>query len=227
MTIKSKTIELAIFDMDETLITNDLSVLWHQFLVEELKLAGAEFLEQDKIKMTSYYRGEMDLADYMAFSLSPLEGYTAEYIDAMADQYVESTASQFIFPQAQELLSALKLKGVTCMIISASATFLVKAMARYLGIPYAEGVNLAVEGGYYTGDIEGVPSYQDGKVIRLEQWVASKEEMYSPIHFYSDSINDLPLLNVVDYPVVVNGCALLSVEAEKKGWPQLTWQCDC
>ncbi|MGF1701639.1 HAD-IB family hydrolase [Photobacterium makurazakiensis] len=215
--------ELAIFDMDETLIANDLSMLWHQFLVEELGLVDKEFLEEDKRMMALYYEGKMDLDAYIAFSLSPLDGYSALEIDAMADNYVQSSASKYIYPQAKVLLEELKQKGITCMIISASVTFLVKAMARYLRLSHAEGVDLVIKDGCYTGKIQGTPSYQDGKVIRLEQWVERRGEQYAPIHFYSDSINDLPLLLEVDYPVVVNGCERLRLEANKYGWQQLHW----
>ncbi|MGR5142984.1 HAD family hydrolase [Photobacterium sp. DNB23_23_1] len=216
--------ELVVFDMDETLIGNDLTVLWHAFVVSELGLADDRFLAQDKQMMDLYYQGKMDLDAYMAFSLSPLMSLTAEQVDALADRYVSEQAAQYIFPQAKTLLADLRTRNVTCMIISASASFLVKAMGRYLGIPYAEGVDLVVDNGYYTGKIDGIPSYQHGKVIRLQRWLEANDGSYTPIHFYSDSINDLPLLLEVDYPVVVNGCPKLQSEAITRGWPQLRWQ---
>ncbi|WP_413113922.1 HAD family hydrolase [Thaumasiovibrio sp. DFM-14] len=216
--------DLVVFDMDETLIGNDLTVLWHTFVVEELKMADEQFLAQDKEMMDLYYQGEMDLDDYMAFSLSPLRSLTAEQVDALADRYVSEQAAQYIFPQANALLAELQKRNVTCMIISASASFLVKAMGRYLGIPSAEGVDLEIENGYYTGKIDGIPSYQYGKVIRLQRWLETSGGSYSSIHFYSDSINDLPLLLEVDHPIVVNGCPQLQSEAASRGWPQLEWQ---
>ncbi|MDR9826265.1 HAD family hydrolase [Vibrio sp. FNV 38] len=215
--------ELHIFDMDETLIAQDLSVLWHQHLVDTLQLADAQFVEQDKLLMADYYQGAMDLDRYVAFSLEPLARFTTIEIDQLADQFVQSTAAGYLYPQARELIDTLQQQGKACMIISATVTFLVRALARFLGVPFAEGVNLVEIDNHYTGRIEGVPSYQSGKVIRLQQWLETQNEQYQATHFYSDSINDLPLLLAVPNPVVVNGCPQLLIEAKARDWPQKNW----
>lgn len=214
---------LVIFDMDETLIAKDLTVLWHHYLVHDLKLADASFLEEDKRQMEQYYAGAMNLDNYVAFSLAPLSQYTVEQIDQFAEQFVADTAAQFIYPQAKRLVEQLHKSGSACMIISATVTLLVRAMAKHLNIEFAEGVNLEVIDGHYSGRISGVASYQNGKVIRLQQWLDDQAGQYRATHFYSDSINDLPLLLEVPNPVVINGCPKLLAEAERRNWPQESW----
>lgn len=219
----NQSIPLVIFDMDETLIAKDLSVLWHDYLVKELKLVDSSFVEEDKRHMEQYYLGAMDLDAYIAFSLTPLSKYTVEQIDAFAEQFVADKAAQYIYPDATRRIQELHKSGAACMIISATMTLLVRAMAKHLGISFAEGVNLEIVDNHYTGKISGVPSYQNGKVIRLRQWLESQQDQYQATHFYSDSINDLPLLLEVPNPVVINGCEKLLVEAEKRNWIQERW----
>ncbi|MGL6259205.1 HAD family hydrolase [Vibrio sp. WXL210] len=214
---------LIIFDMDETLIAKDLSVLWHHYLVHELNIAAADFLEQDKHHMQRYYQGAMDMDEYIAFSLAPLRHYTVDQIDQFAAQFVASHAAQYIYPEALDLIKHLHKQGKACMIISATISLLVKAMAKHLNIEFAEGVNLEISDNYYTGKISGTPSYQKGKVIRLQQWLESQQGRYEATHFYSDSINDLPLLLEVPNPVVINGCQKLTLEAQKRNWTQEKW----
>ncbi|PMH46146.1 hypothetical protein BCU68_08725 [Vibrio sp. 10N.286.49.B3] len=223
MSKQTHSIDLYIFDMDETLIANDLTVLWHQYLVDSLALADHDFLTEDKLRMAQYYQGNMDLDQYIFFSLSPLSHLTVSEIDELADDFIMQRAYQYIYPQAIELIESLKQAGTACMIISATVTFLVKAMARYLNIEFAEGVNLVQLGDHYSGAICGIPSYQAGKVQRLNQWLELHDNQYTPSHFYSDSINDLPLLLEVPNPIVINGCARLVEEAEKRSWSQEYW----
>ncbi|WP_394242871.1 HAD family hydrolase [Vibrio astriarenae] len=219
----NQSIPLVIFDMDETLIAKDLSVLWHDYLVKELKLADSSFVEEDKRHMEQYYLGAMDLDAYISFSLTPLRQYTIEQIDAFAEQFVADEAAQYIYPDAIRRIQEINQTGSVCMIISATMTLLVRAMAKHLGIDFAEGVNLEIADNHYTGKISGVPSYQNGKVIRLRQWLESQQGRYEATHFYSDSINDLPLLLEVPNPVVINGCEKLVAEAEKRNWVQEQW----
>ncbi|MDN2481665.1 HAD family hydrolase [Vibrio agarivorans] len=214
---------LYVFDMDETLIAKDLSVLWHQHLVHDLHLADEAFLAEDEKMMADYYQGAMNLDGYVEFSMQPIKHLSTTEIDAIADTFIETTAARYVYPQAISLLQELHHQGKTCMIISATVTFLVKALAKHLDIEFAEGVNLHQENGFYTGKIFGVPSYQAGKVIRLKQWLESQNGEYMATHFYSDSINDLPLLLEVPNPIVVNGCPKLKEHAVQSGWQQLSW----
>lgn len=214
---------LYIFDMDETLIAKDVSVLWHQHLVHDLKLVEADFLEQDAKMMADYYQGKMDLDHYVAFSMRPVQHLSTEEIDTIADAFIAKIAGAYVYPQARTLLTKLNDQNIACMIISATVTFLVRALAKHLNVAFAEGVNLQVENGYYTGKIDGVPSYQSGKVIRLKQWLENQQGKYIATHFYSDSINDLPLLLQVPNPVVVNACPKLKEHAQQHEWEQLAW----
>lgn len=214
---------LYVFDMDETLIAHDLSVLWHHFLVDELKLADASFLKADEQMMSDYYQGAMDLDSYIEFSMSPVKHLGTKEIDDLADLFVKKVATKYIYPDAIALITKLKQQDKACMIISATVTFLVRALAKHLAVEFSEGVDLQVKNGFYTGLISGVPSYQSGKVIRLKQWIEQQSGKYQATHFYSDSINDLPLLLEVPNPVTINACPKLKREAEQRNWTQLSW----
>jgi HAD superfamily hydrolase (TIGR01490 family) len=109
------------------------------------------------------------------------------------------------------------------MIISASVTFLVEAVGRRLGIHSALGIDLVERNDYYTAEIAGVPSYREGKVTRLKQWLDAQPKAYSEIHFYTDSINDLPLCEYADHAYLVNPCPQLAQQATHHNWPVLKW----
>ncbi|GAL15104.1 phosphoserine phosphatase [Vibrio astriarenae] len=213
---------LYVFDMDETLIAHDLSVLWHHFLVDDLKLADASFLKADEQMMSDYYQGQWIL---IATSSSVCPSKTSQHQRdrRLGRPICQKVATKYIYPDAIALITQLKQQDKACMIISATVTFLVRALAKHLAVEFSEGVDLQVKNGFYTGLISGVPSYQSGKVIRLKQWIEQQSGKYQATHFYSDSINDLPLLLEVPNPVTINACPKLKREAEQRNWTQLSW----
>ncbi|GAL24407.1 phosphoserine phosphatase [Vibrio variabilis] len=128
-----------------------------------------------------------------------------------------------LFPQAATLIEQLKRDNIQTVIISASVSFLVSAIGKRIGIDEAMGIDLVEEGGCYTARIDGIPTYREGKVARLEQWLIESTTQYSEIHFYTDSINDRPLCEFADYAYLVNPCPLLKALGDKRDWQQLDW----
>ena len=195
--------DLYVFDLDYTLIDADSSTLWC---------------------LDAYDRGELNVHDYIAFSMPPITKIPKEKVDAIVDDFVKNTFSNLIFKEAKELLNELKSQNESILLLSASADMIVNAVARYLGIKEAISVNIKVENGFYTDKIDGVPSFKEGKVICLEKYLLEHPEINGKITFYTDSINDLPLCLRADSVYTVNPGILLRQKALENNWPILNWK---
>ncbi|EPI4817012.1 HAD family hydrolase [Vibrio alginolyticus] len=214
---------LYVFDMDETLINADCAMIWNEFMVEKGIATDPLFIMEGQRLMALYSEGKMDMEDYLAFSMKPLENMPIEEVNALVEECVESHILPKQFPQAKTLIEQLSRDGIDMVIISASVTFLVEAVGRRLNIPTALGIDLIEKDNCYTAEIEGIPSYREGKVTRLKQWLENQPGPYSEIHFYTDSINDLPLCEYANYAYLVNPCPQLKEHANRPNWSVLSW----
>ena len=205
--------DLYVFDLDYTLIDADSSTLWCRYMVENHIAEDPDFLNKEKRLMDAYDRGELNVHDYIAFSMPPITKIPKEKVDAIVDDFVKNTFSNLIFKEAKELLNELKSQNESILLLSASADMIVNAVARYLGIKEAISVNIKVENGFYTDKIDGVPSFKEGKVICLEKYLLEHPEINGKITFYTDSINDLPLCLRADSVYTVNPGILLRQKA--------------
>lgn len=214
---------LYVFDMDETLVNGDAAMMWNEFLVEKGIANDASFLDEDQRLMGLYTQGKLDMEDYLTFAMQPLADMTTQQVNALVEECVDTKVLPNLFKQTLPLIEQLKRDEIDMLIISASVTFLVEVLGRKLGIPEALGIDLVEKQGRYTSKIEGVPSYREGKVTRLEQWIAAQPTTYSEIHFYTDSINDLPLCEFADYAYLVNPCPRLKALSDRPNWQILNW----
>ena len=215
---------LAIFDLDETLIHGDCASLW---AVEMTKLGWADgeaFIAREQELMRLYAAGELAMEDYMAFTLSPLVGRTPEEVAHVVEPFVEDVIEPIFYSDASRCLAAHRAAGDRLLVISASAHFLVSAVAERFGIDEVLAIDLELQHGFYSGRTEGVLTYREGKVTRLEAWLTEQGESLAGASFYSDSRNDLPLLQLVDKPFTVNPDPTLRAHAERAGWPILSWR---
>lgn len=219
--------KLTVFDLDETLVHGDTSVIWRQYLQEIKVITDPNYAKKDNDYMQQYADGTLDLADYLHFSLSPIANTPIEQVNAWLADCVHNHVVQHIFPEAKTLIKELTADndGEDMLIISATVTFIVKAVANELGIKNAIGVDVAVENNAYTHHVVGTPSFREGKVIRLKQWLTEngKHNVYDHVVFYTDSINDLPLCEFADEVFTVNPCRQLHPIAEQRGWGILPW----
>lgn len=215
---------LAIFDLDDTLIDGDCASLWSAHMAGLGWVDRDSFLARDHELMTLYAEGKLAMEDYMAFSLSPLVGRTAEEVASVVEPFVEDVIEPIIHSDAMRCLAGHRQAGDRLLIISASAHFLVSAIGERLGVEEVLAIDLAEEHGHYSGKTRGVLTYRDGKVTRLNAWLAEHGERLDGAYFYSDSRNDLPLLGMVDNPRVVNPDPVLRAHAEQAGWPILAWR---
>ncbi|HDM8042595.1 TPA: HAD family hydrolase [Vibrio campbellii] len=214
---------LYVFDLDETLINADCAMIWNEFMVEKGIATAPNFIEEDKRLMGLYAEGKMNMEDYLTFSMKPLENMPIEQVNALVEECVENHILVKLFPQAKTLIEQLLRDEIDMVIISASVTFLVEAVGRRIGIPNALGIDLVVADNRYSAEIDGIPSYREGKVTRLKQWLETQPDNYSEIHFYTDSNNDLPLCEYANYAYLVNPCPRLKEHTDRPNWTVLSW----
>ncbi|SHF80277.1 HAD-superfamily subfamily IB hydrolase, TIGR01490 [Vibrio gazogenes DSM 21264] len=216
---------LYVFDMDDTLIDGDCAMIWNAFLVEKGIVTDPEFLAKDHAMMDLYAAGEMDMATYLDFTLAPLTKLPQATVDALVEECITTRVLPRQFREAQQLIGQLTAQHRPMLIISATVSFIVRQVAQKIGIPDAIGIDLVVENQCYTSQIDGIPSYREGKIRRLNDWIAAQPQSFSAIHFYTDSINDLPLCQQADYVYLINPAPVLSQQAEgKPHWHIYHWE---
>ncbi|WP_261841879.1 HAD family hydrolase [Aliamphritea ceti] len=215
---------LRIFDLDETITCCDTSSLFCEYLKETGLVTDPGFVAEEQRLMDEYARGSMSVVEYIRFQMKPLADMNVADIDHLTERFVADVIVPKIYPQAKVLLSELRSAGHRVVIVSATATFIVRAVGKQLGVDEVLAIDLCVDGDdCYTGEIDGVPTYKEGKVTRLNAWLEAEQESLKGAAFYSDSMNDLPLLEVVEQPVATNPDPRLAVIARERNWAQLNW----
>jgi HAD superfamily hydrolase (TIGR01490 family) len=214
---------LAIFDLDETLIADDCSTLWSQEMVKLGWADAGSYLPREQELMRQYASGELSMQDYMDYTLTPLVGRTAEEVAHVVEPFVEDVIEPIIYSDAMRCVAKHRNNGDRILVISASAHFLVSAIAARLNIEEVLAIDIEEQHGHYSGRTQGELTYREGKVHRLNQWLEEQGETLAGAYFYSDSRNDLPLLQLIDNPHVVNPDPVLRQHAESAGWPVLSW----
>lgn len=209
---------LAIFDLDNTLIAGDSDHSWGQFMVDKALVDPEHYrLENDRFYQ-DYERGELDIHAYLRFSLEPLTRFTPERLKALHGEFMQSVISPMRLKKAEELLEWHRARGDYLLIITSTNGFITEPIARALGVDDIMATDAECIDGRYTGQLTGTPCYQEGKVIRLKEWLLTYNGDMKDSWFYSDSINDLPLLEVVDNPVAVDPDEPLEATAKERNW---------
>ncbi|HYQ37726.1 MAG TPA: HAD family hydrolase [Pseudomonas sp.] len=214
---------LALFDLDDTLIGGNSPSLWLENLAAQGWLDRESFIPREQELVAQYAALRIGLEEYMAFTLQPLVGRTPEEVEFITGPFVEEVIEPLIHGDAMRAVAAHRAAGDRILVISASPTFLVEAIAARLGIAEVLGTELELQHGCYSGRVAGIPCARDGKIRRLEQWLVAQGQALAGAHFYSDSRNDLPLLCHVAHPHAVNPDTALRAHAEQHGWDILHW----
>jgi HAD superfamily hydrolase (TIGR01490 family) len=210
---------LAIFDLDNTLIAGDSDHSWGQFLCAEGLVDAQRFSHDNDRFYQDYQEGRLDIYAYLRFALAPLTGRSIEEVARLQQQFMRDWVEPMLLPAAFELLDKHRNRGDELVIITASNTVVTGPIAERLGVATLMGCDTEIVGGKYTGQPTGVPSFQEGKVTRLEDWLATTGHSLTGAWFYSDSHNDLPLLERVDNPVATDPDPQLAAVANDRGWP--------
>lgn len=213
---------LAIFDLDNTLLGGDSDYLWGRFLVEQ-GIVDADHYERENQRFYDEYKsGQLDIREFLRFSLKPLSEHDMETLQAWHRQFMEEKIEPIMLPKAAELLQKHRDQGHFLLIITATNRFVTDPVAEALGVDDMLATEPQLVDGRYSGEVEGEPCFQHGKVIRLQQWLEQTGYNLEGSWFYSDSHNDLPLLEMVEHPVAVDADETLSEHAQLKGWTQLS-----
>lgn len=210
---------LAIFDLDNTLIAGDSDHGWGEFLVEQGLVDAKVYQEKNDYYFEQYQSGELDILEYLSFSLTPLTEYSLNTLHNLRDQFVKEKILPIITQKSRDLLAKHKAQGDYLLIITATNLFVTEPIAQELGVDHIIATEPEFKNGEYTGRVAGIPSFQEGKVKRLTEWLEQNGLSLQDSYFYSDSHNDLPLLKIVDHPVAVDADETLTQYAQKQNWP--------
>ncbi|MDH3218122.1 MAG: HAD-IB family hydrolase [Gammaproteobacteria bacterium] len=209
---------LAIFDLDHTLLDGDSDYLWGEYMVENRIVDEQEYRERNLAFYQDYQRGDLDNDRYLEFSLEPLTRYDIEQLHKWRADYIENWIKPIIVPGAADLLSRHRAQNHELLIISATNFFITEPIAALLEVPTVLSTEPEIVDRHYTGRYLGTPTYREGKVTVLQEWLESTGHDLEGSYFYSDSINDLALLERVDNPVTVHPDDELRAIAEARNW---------
>lgn len=219
---------LAIFDLDRTLINCDSDNEWPKYLLKK-GLIDQSFVDFERNKYyQDYINGCLNIDEFLKFQLAPLGRFSRAELDKMHNEYLHEFILPHITMMAKMLVQSHRDAGDELLLLSATNEFIITPIAHVFGIENVIGVQLETDSnGNYTGAYVGTPSFKEGKVTRLHEWLQSRGltmSSYEKIYFYSDSHNDLPLLKEVTDPVAVNPDDKLNSYAQQHGWPVLNFQ---
>ena len=210
---------LAIFDLDNTLLSGDSDYLWGEFLCERNIVDSVRYREKNREFFEAYESGTLDIMKFLEFSLEPLSRNDPQNLAKWHAEFMTEKIEPLITDKARRLVEQHRDKGDTLLIVTATNSFVTRPIASRFGIDNLIATDPEIAAGRYTGRVAGEPSFREGKVSRLRQWLGNNDETLAGSTFYSDSHNDLPLLELVDSPVAVDPDDILKAEAETRGWP--------
>lgn len=210
---------LTIFDLDETLIAADSDHEWGQFVIDKGLVDAQKHKKKNDDFYEQYKAGQLDIDEYLQFSCSILTQYSIEDLHRFRSEFVAQRILPIILDKAQDLVKKHRELGDTLLVITSTMEFVTRPIVDEFGIDILIAPDPEIVSNRYTGRIVGVPSFAAGKVTRLEQWLANRQDSLEGSSFYSDSHNDLPLLRLVDNPVAVDPDPILREKAEENQWP--------
>ncbi|MGN7613951.1 HAD family hydrolase [Magnetococcales bacterium HHB-1] len=211
---------LALFDLDDTLLKGDSDYLWGRFLIDEKQIDEEAYERTNQKFYARYIKGTLKIHDYLEFQLQYLAGKDRDILRHWHAKFMAAKVIPKIPQKSLDLLKKHQDQGHYIVIITATNRFVTAPIADVLKADHLIATELAVdEEGRYTGQPKGIPSFREGKVTRLKAWLEETNYDMKDSWFYSDSYNDLPLLEWVDHPVAVNPDDRLLAHAKKAGWP--------
>ena len=215
---------LAIFDLDNTLIGGDSDFLWGEFIGEEGIVDANAYRKKNEYFYQQYDLGTLDIYAWLEFCLEPLTRYSMTELQELHHRFMIQKIEPILLDKAQNCINRHKERGDTVLVITASTSFVTAPIVKKYGVNHLLATEPEIKEGRYTGGVSGMPCFQSGKIDKLMPWLQKNKETLTGSTFYSDSHNDLPLLELVDNPVAVNADKILTQIAEKKGWKVLNWR---
>jgi len=214
-------VNLVLFDLDNTLLNGDSDFEWSQFLIR-IGVLDRELFEVRNLAFYEQYKaGTLDIHEFLDFQLKPLSRHSRKTLDVWHLQFMRENVLPMITQPARELVNRHRAAGDVCVIITTTNSFVTAPIAREFGVEHLIATEPEHRDGEFTGNVADVPCFREGKVIRLGNWLAAHDwnlDSFTDSTFYSDSLNDLPLLCKVKHPVAANPDATLRAHAERHGW---------
>ncbi|MBE0621068.1 MAG: HAD family hydrolase [Burkholderiales bacterium] len=213
--------ELVLFDLDNTLLNGDSDYEWAQFLIEQGVLERASYEHRNEEFFEQYKAGRLDIYAFLDFQLAPLAQYPRAQLDSWHALFMAKKILPIIFDAARRLVNRSLQEGHLCAIVTATNSFVTAPIAREFGVAHLVATEPEQIDGRFTGKVSGTPCFREGKIARVEQWLAAQGRRWGDFavsRFYSDSHNDLPLLEKVTHPVAVRPDHPLRQRALERGW---------
>lgn len=215
-------LNLAIFDLDNTLLGGDSDYLWGRFLIER-GLVDGEYYEHENRRFYEEYKvGTLDIHEFLRFSLQPLSEHDMATLHDWRVAFIREKIEPIMLPAARSLLQQHRAQGHTLLIITATNRFVTEPIANMLEVEHLLATEPEIRDGRYSGGVSGTPCFREGKVENLKIWLKATGMNLASSWFYSDSLNDLPLLEMVTHPVAVDPDDTLAEHARLRGWPVIT-----
>lgn len=213
---------LIIFDLDNTIINGDSDRNWGQFLEEE-DIVEKEYLKKSELYYDSYHNGDLDIISFLNFCVQPLKNNPIKKLIELRNKFIEKKIKPIVLDKAKNLIME-ELKNNKVIIATATNSFVTEPIARLFHIEDLVATEFEVKNDVFTGKVIDVPCFHDGKLLKVKNWAQLNGYDLRQATFYSDSINDLPLLNEVGRAIIVDGDdALLSI-AEKNNWECISFR---
>ncbi len=209
---------LAVFDLDNTLLAGDSDYLWGRFLVDQGIVDAARYATENERFFRQYEAGTLDVHEYIAFVVQPLIDQQYDLMLELRGRFIRERIEPIVARGSRALLDHHRTEGATILITTATNRFVVEPIAELLGVNHLIATDPENVDGRYTGRIAGTPNFQGGKVTRLRQWIADAAQPVEHMSAYSDSHNDLPLLEMANRAVAVDPDATLRAAAQSRGW---------
>ena len=220
--------QLALFDLDHTLLPCDSDYEWGQFLARIGVVDSEYYARQNERFYQDYKEGKLDIHEFLRFALKPLSEHSRAQLKEWHDAFMQEVINGQLRQQAIDLVKRHQDAGDLCCVITATNSFVTRPIVESFGIEHLIATEPATADDHplasYTGEVKGIPNFREGKIQNLQDWLASQNLSLNTLphsYFYSDSMNDLPLLEKVSHPVATNPDDRLRNEAKKRNWPIL------
>ncbi len=209
---------LALFDLDNTLLAGDSDYLWGEFLVRHGHVDALIHSRENERFLKDYETGNLDMLKFLEFQLRPLKENSEATLTIWHQQFMEEDIKPILLDKARNLVEKHRKRGDTLVVITATNRFITAPIVKEYKIPHLIATEPERTENGYTGNVSGTPCFQAGKIEKLNEWLSQHKEPNTPSWFYSDSHNDIPLLEQVSHPIAVDPDEKLLAHAQQKGW---------
>jgi len=215
--------ELLIFDLDNTLLAGDSDRNWGIFLAEQ-KVVDSSYLDESERFYNNYYEGSLDIDGFLSFCLRPLIDNDMSYLLKLRQQFIDEKIKPIVTQTGKKLIDESQAEGKTVIIATATNDFVTRPIADLFNVDTLIATEFEIQNNNFTGKVLGEPCFRDGKLNKVKKWVNENDYDLSKTSFYSDSFNDLPLLEQVKYPVIVDGDDKIIEIGKNNNWECISFR---